>query len=125
MASDLLGMAHVRHLPVVSGGTVVGVLSQRDVVRACANRPDALSSGLRVRNAMSVPPVTVRPETPLRRAARLLLGHKLGCLLDRGGALVGILTESDLAMLATELVKDLDRAELAWRKASPGADHAG
>ena len=118
MASDLLAMAHVRHLPVVSEGTLVGVLSQRDLIRAVANRPGEQVADAEVRTAMSVPPLVVRPDTPLRRAARLLLRLKIGCLpvLDRSGALVGILTESDLAMLATELIKDLDRAELGWRR---------
>src|SRR4029450_4512111 len=45
IASDLMNLTRVRHMPVVSGGRLVGILSQRDLFRA------ALSSVLHFRKA--------------------------------------------------------------------------
>jgi CBS domain-containing protein len=48
---------------------------------------------------MVQPVVTVRRDTSLAEAARLLLGHRIGCLpvVDDSGLLCGIITESDFA----------------------------
>lgn len=111
VAHDLFATGNVRHLPVLADGKLVGLLTQRDLIRASANLPPAVVRGLKAEEVMRRDLVTVRPGTPLRRAARLMLGRKIGCLpvLEAGGKLVGILTESDLAELAEELITELDR----------------
>lgn len=121
VAHDVLGTANVRHLPVVEDGKLVGLLTQRDWLRASANLPEALARGRKVAEVMRRDVVTVRPGTPLRRAARLMLGRKLGCLpvLDREGTLVGLLTESDLASLAGELIAELDRVAVPLAQLDP------
>jgi CBS domain-containing protein len=110
-ARDVFATAGIRHLPVLEDGKLVGLLSQRDYLRASANLPGAASLGIPVGQVMTRKVRTVRPGTPLRRAARVMLGRKLGCLpvLDADGTLVGILTEADLAALAEELITELDR----------------
>jgi CBS domain-containing protein len=49
---------------------------------------------------------TVTPDTPLARAAELLVEHKIGCLpvLDADDRLIGIVTESDFVRLAARLL---------------------
>lgn len=108
-AASLMRMARVRHLPVLRGGRLVGVLSHRDLLEAeradceARMRPEELEAlGARpidplVRGA----PVTVGPDCPPARAAELMVRHGIGFLpVVRDGELVGIVTESDLLRLA-------------------------
>lgn len=100
-----------RHLPVVSGGSLVGILSDRDLSLATGRVPfadrlpglpgsrgeDALHPPGLVSEVMRSPVVTVAPERPLREAAGLLLEEQVGSLPVVGGErLVGILTDTDL-----------------------------
>lgn len=56
---------------------------------------------MRVRDAMTSPVVTVRPETPIKEAAQVLIDRDFSALpvLDADGGLVGIVTEADLLPL--------------------------
>jgi acetoin utilization protein AcuB len=96
-----------RHLPVVAGGQLVGVLAHRDLetwpdapveaAEALADRP--------VAEVMSTQPVTVWPDEPVEVAARLLVEHVIGCLpVVADDGLVGILTESDLFSVLLRLL---------------------
>jgi CBS domain-containing protein len=54
---------------------------------------------------------TVRPDTPLKEAVKVMLDNKFGCLpvVGEAGNLLGIITEADLVRYAQELIADLDR----------------
>jgi acetoin utilization protein AcuB len=101
----------IRHLPVLDGDRLVGVVTDRDLRLAMPpiwageheEMQEALNT-LRVRDVMIADIVTVAPETPIEHAARLLYTHRIGCLpvLD-GEKLVGILTETDLLRAFAEL----------------------
>jgi acetoin utilization protein AcuB len=91
-----------RHLPVVERGRLVGVLSDRDL------RPVLLSPTLaraRVKELMSEDVTTVALDAPVEEAASLLVVKKIGCLpVVADGALVGIVTETDLLAVLVELL---------------------
>jgi len=96
-----------RHLPVVSGAELVGVVAQRDLETSPGAPVEAAESlGDRpVAEVMTSQPVTVWPDEPVEVAARLLVEHAVGCLpvvADEG--LVGILTESDLFSVLLRLL---------------------
>jgi CBS domain-containing membrane protein len=113
-AERLMRIARVRYLPVVSGATLVGVLSNRDLLESSVEpsrtSPEALGRFLletRVAELMNANPKVVTPDSPLAEAARLLLESGEGCLpvVDaRGPAprLLGIVTENDLLRAAYE-----------------------
>jgi acetoin utilization protein AcuB len=103
VADGIMSMGAVRHLPVVSGGRLVGVLSHRDILRAPGLLSPSLDStrtvlkALRVEDVMSTPALTIGADASVQEAAKLLLKNRVGCLpvLD-GGKLAGIVTTSDL-----------------------------
>jgi acetoin utilization protein AcuB len=96
-----------RHLPVVAGAELVGVVAHGDL-EAPAGAPVEVAESLADRpiaEVMSTQPVTVWPDEPVEVAARLLVEHAIGCLpvvADEG--LVGILTESDLFSVLLRLL---------------------
>ena len=101
----VMSMDRIRHLPVLSEGKVVGVVSQRDLFRSALGtalalgirRPDELMRSLTVRDIMSSPAVTVAPDAYVQEAARTMAERKIGCLpVVEEGRLVGIVTETDI-----------------------------
>lgn len=105
LAQDLMAFERIRHLPVLDEGLVVGVVSQRDLFRSGLaialgygeRAQQRLLKTLRVKEVMSEPPVTIAPDATVKEATRLMLEHKIGCLpVVERGALVGIVTETDL-----------------------------
>ncbi len=81
-------------MPVVNrAGRLVGVISRRDL-------DHALRHGIadaQVESFMTRPPITAEPDTTLRELERLVLRHDVGRLpIVNAGALVGIVTRSDL-----------------------------
>jgi len=95
----------LRHLPVVTSGRLVGILSREDVraavpfALAVPLSPEQRAEGLeyRVGDIMSHAPVTTHPDATLAMAAKLLERHRFGCLpvVDAASKLVGIFTRTD------------------------------
>jgi CBS domain-containing protein len=96
-AWDLMRLKGIHHLIVTEGTRPVGVLSDRDTG---GTRGRALRRGRTVAELMTVPAITVERITPVRRAANLMRGRSIGCLVvtDKG-KVVGIATVSDLLEL--------------------------
>lgn len=98
-----------RHLPVVEGDKLIGLVTESDLLRASissldadqALRDDNLKRYIFVREVMTLDVITVRPDALLVDAARLLWEKKLGCLpvTEEDGTLVGIVTQSDFLAL--------------------------
>jgi len=104
-----------RHLPVVEGDKLVGLVTERDLLRAAISTLDKahelLDDNLKryyfVREIMTADVVSVRPETPLLEAARILAKGKLGCLpvTEQDRTLVGIVTRSDLVEVLIDFLR--------------------
>lgn len=108
-AERLLEANHISGLPVVdSGGSLVGVISQTDLLHLAHQsisdilraRPD----GLRVGEVMTSPPLTVPMTASLVEAARVMHEahvHRL-VALDDADEPVGVLSASDYVALVAE-----------------------
>ncbi len=107
---DAMRLFKFRHMPVTDDGRLIGVVTQRDVLRVCASsllpnaaeQTDRLAKTYQVRDVMTRDVRTIRPGAPLADAARILLREKIGCLpvVDDQNVLVGILTDSDFVRVA-------------------------
>ena len=94
-----------RRLPVVRDGSVVGIVTDRDLKEATPSKATTLSiyelnyllSKLLVKDVMVKSVITVAPDDPIERAALLMEEHRVsGLPVVEGGRLVGILTITDL-----------------------------
>ena len=96
-AWELMRTKRIHHLVVTEGREIVGVISDRDMGgrRGAAVRDKRLVSEL-----MTARVVTVEPQAPVRKAANLLRGRSIGCLVitDRD-RIAGIITTADLLEL--------------------------
>src|SRR5690606_24533786 len=86
----------IRHLPIVRGNAIVGVVSDRDV-RLVAGLTLAEKLQVRADDIMSVDPVMVAASTPLDEVARIMADRKVGSVIinEDSGGLMGIFTVSD------------------------------
>lgn len=83
---------HFRAMPVLSGGKLAGIITDRDL-----RRHEGYLDHTEVRLAMTTEIATVTPSTPVHQAAQSLLEHKIGALpVVEGERLVGIISTSDL-----------------------------
>jgi acetoin utilization protein AcuB len=85
----------IRHLPVLQGGKLVGIVSERDLHLVETFR-DVDPETVAVSEAMTADAYVVRPETTLRSVATEMAERKYGCavvMTDR--KVVGVFTTVD------------------------------
>jgi acetoin utilization protein AcuB len=106
-AADLIFAAEVRHIPVVEHGTLVGMISDRDLRSYMLPRPERMfrADEERARMAVSVSAVipsdvtTVRPDTLVAELLDILLEKKIGAvpvLAPDTGDLIGMVSYIDV-----------------------------
>jgi acetoin utilization protein AcuB len=102
-AVELMKRAHIRHLPVLKGGQVIGVVSDRDLKQA-EILSDAMT--LVVSDVMTADPYCVQVGTLLSEVAREMAKNKYGCtvVLNRMNRVVGIFTTTDGMRILSQLL---------------------
>ncbi len=102
---DIMRLGHVRHMLVVRGGQLVGVVSERDLLRASLSNLGSFGNDERraflhvmeIKRVMSAPPVVIDHDATVEHAAAAMAQRKIGCLpVLEGDRLVGMLTETDV-----------------------------
>lgn len=105
LAEDIMHLGRIRHLPVMDGETLKGIISERDLYRASlASAIDYDHRAKRnhmktiaIRDVMTKEVVTIGPDTDIREAGRLMLHYKIGCLpVVQEGKMIGLITETDV-----------------------------
>jgi acetoin utilization protein AcuB len=103
-AHRLMRREHIRHLPVVARGGLVGIISQRDLM-LIETLPDVDPSEVPVEDAMIAKVFVVAPNEPLGAVAGEMARRKLGAavVMERG-RVVGLFTATDACRALAEVV---------------------
>ena len=101
----MLAERRIGAVPVVDGGTVVGIFSERDIIYGLA---DQGSSALerRVGEVMTAPAVTVAPDYSILAALALMTRRRIRHLpVVEAGALVGFISIGDLVKMRIDRIE--------------------
>ena len=107
-AQRLMEQHHVRRLPVIQDGWLVGIVTWGDLRAAQPSAATTLSiyewrlllQQVTIASCMTHSPITIAPDAPVLQAARQMLTHKIGGLpVVTGERVVGVITETDLLRL--------------------------
>jgi acetoin utilization protein AcuB len=110
----LMRRHQIRHLPVVNGNNLVGIVTDRDLRRASPSLLSGIAEdqyqevldSTQVAKIMTREPFTVRLDTDVEEAVRLLVDKKISSLpVVKGPELVGIFTEVDALRMLLEVLK--------------------
>jgi len=113
-ASLIFVRSTLRHVPILRGKQLVGVVTERDVKRftpsvlsgITPNEYNQLMETTPLSKVMTRNPLTMKPDEPVRGAARTFSTQKIGCLpVVESGEVVGILTTTDMLKLLGRLLE--------------------
>jgi CBS domain-containing protein len=102
-AIQIMADRHVGALPVMRGGQLVGVISERDYARKVTLLGRS-SAETEVWQIMSSPVVTVGPEDGVRHCMQLMTDRRIRHLpvVDQGGSIIGMISIGDLVRAVIE-----------------------
>jgi CBS domain-containing protein len=121
-AARLMRDANIGMLPVLDGGRVVGVITDRDlVVRAVAGEADLETT--RVRDCLSAVVIPAHPDWPTEQAIVTMAQAQVGRLpvLDDDERLVGVVTLSSMAFRSRHKAAALEAAQEVSRRSARAA----
>lgn len=107
---DLFNAHRVRHLPVVSGNKIIGLISYTDFMRitygggTAENQVnEAIYHTLKLDQVMSSHLVTVEPSTPIKEVAEIFVEKEFHALpVVENGVLKGLVTTTDVIRFMLE-----------------------
>jgi acetoin utilization protein AcuB len=103
-AQNMMHEYNVRHLPILKGGKLVGILSDRDI-KLILSFADVDPKKITVDEAYTPEPYVTKTSASLDEVAAYMAEHKYGCaLVTDNNKLVGIFTEVDAMRALSELL---------------------
>jgi CBS domain-containing membrane protein len=112
---ERMTLARIRHMPVVRGERLVGLVTSRDVLSASPSRlvdeDEAMAREVLARiptgEVMKRELITILEDADLETACNVLIDHKIDCLpvVSADEALVGIVTATDFMKLTRTLLQ--------------------
>jgi CBS domain-containing protein len=104
-AATVMGAGHVGSALVMDAGTLIGIFTERDIVRALSQHFDA--PGHQVSNWMTTEPTTIHTDATVEAALDLMLSKGFRHLpVDEGGTVVGIVSIRDLSEAMAEQAEE-------------------
>lgn len=116
-AYELLRDNRIRQLPVCNNGTIIGIITDRDIRQALGmnycgcikteiNKEDAECK--RIKDYMTTNITTITTETPIEAAVTLIKNKKIGSLpvCNKENKLIGIITITDISCLLITLLEE-------------------
>ncbi len=104
-AGEMLAEYKIRHLPVLKGGKLVGIVTDRDI-KLVLSFQDVDASKATVEEAYTPEPYVTSPNAKLNEVVSHLAEKKYGCaLVADNGKLVGIFTEIDAYKALSDLLE--------------------
>ncbi len=102
-AISLMKKHSIRHLPVIEEGRLVGLVTEGDMRQVFVA---SLIEELSIDDVMIKDPITVKVDTEIDDAARVIHYNKIGGLpvVDEGQGLLGIITVADIMAAFIELM---------------------
>jgi CBS domain-containing protein len=95
-AAAILAERRIGALPVTEGGKLAGMFSERDVIYGLRDNGPAILS-MTVGQVMTVPAVTVEPDTSVLAALSLMTRRRIRHLpVTSGGDMIGLVSIGDL-----------------------------
>jgi CBS domain-containing protein len=112
LAEDIMHLGRIRHLPVMDGERLVGIISERDLFKASLAsvidydyqiKRDYMKTVV-IKEVMKSDLITIQSDADVKEAAHLILQHKIGCLpVVEGERMVGLVTEADILRCYAEM----------------------
>jgi acetoin utilization protein AcuB len=104
-AHELMRTHHIRHLPVLDSGRVVGVVSERDLTLV-SSLPGVDAGKVAVEEAMVEDVFVVDPDAPIAEVVETMIQKKVGsALVGAGDRIVGVFTTIDALLALHELLE--------------------
>lgn len=101
-ARQLMQAFSLRHLPVLDGERLVGVVTERDI--RMLEGSGASTTTARVREAMTPEPYSVDVHAPVAKVAQVMADRKIGAaIVTDNGKVVGIFSAVDALRLLAEI----------------------
>ena len=101
---------HIRHLPVMDGPHIYGILSRSDVHNAWLRHGPG-AGDTPIADCCTVEPLMVSPLSPIPDVARQMVGRSVtSVLVAEDGVLVGIFTSVDALRVLADLAAEPKRA---------------
>ena len=105
-AHTMLYQQRIRQLPVLHGGQLAGLLSERDLTLIASLR-DVDPNAIKVEEVMSLSIYKVSPDAPLDEVASEMAAKKFGAaIVVENNAVVGIFTTVDACAALAAVLKD-------------------
>ena len=104
-ALTLMKENSIKHLPVMKGDKIKGIVSDRDIREFCPSAATSLDvyelhyllAKLKIKDIMKTGLFTTTPDTPVEEAAMLLYDNQIGCLpVIENGRIAGIISDRDI-----------------------------